>query len=259
MTGDRISPIFLGKTLMPDVVEGFGITQNKLGAVRAVGFDLDGTLFDHRGSATDGVRVFLQNLGADPSVRALDLWFAAEDAEFEHWRAGRISFQEQRRRRLRSVLTALNVEFDDEPTALDLLFEQYLREYRQAWRPFPDAIDVLLSLRARGLRLGLLTNGNEEQQLTKLEVIGLTEHFDVVCISEAIGVQKPDVGAFYSLARLLDVEPRQCLFIGDNPEHDIDGATETGMRAALIERYRVGAGGLSAVIERALASAGDAR
>ena len=30
MTGDRISPIFLGKTLMPDVVEGFGITQNKL-------------------------------------------------------------------------------------------------------------------------------------------------------------------------------------------------------------------------------------
>lgn len=64
-----------------------------LGTVRAVGFDLDGTLFDHRGSATDGVRLFLDRLGVDPTETVVDLWFAVEEAEFEHWRAGRISFQ----------------------------------------------------------------------------------------------------------------------------------------------------------------------
>ncbi len=169
--------------------------------LRAVGFDLDGTLFDHRGAATDGVRVFLESFGDELRADALDLWFAAEDAEFEQWRAGRISFEEQRRRRLRRVLTALQLDFVDEPTELDLLFEHYLDEYRRAWRPFPDVARVLISLRSNGLRIGLLTNGNEQQQLEKLEVTGLTGLFDVVCVSEAIGMPKPDAGALRNCRR----------------------------------------------------------
>ncbi len=188
-----------------------------LGTVKAVGFDLDGTLFDHRRSATDGVRLFLGSLAVDPTAKAVDLWFAAEEAEFEHWRAGRISFQDQRRRRLRSVLTALGIEFDDAPAGLDGLFEQYLTGYRSAWRPFPDVLEVLSSLRDRGCRLGLLTNGSEEQQLSKLSATGLAEIFDVVCISEAIGAQKPDARAFDTLAQSLNVASRRCLFVGDDP------------------------------------------
>lgn len=223
-----------------------------LGTVRAVGFDLDGTLFDHRGSATDGVRLFLDGLGVDPTEAVLGLWFAVEEAEFEAWRAGRISFQEQRRRRLRNVLTALDIGFDDEPGGLDLLFEQYLIEYRRAWRLFADVPEVLTSLRDRGYRLGLLTNGSEDQQLGKLAVTGLTEFLDVVCISETIGVQKPDSRAFDTLARSLEVDSHQCLFIGDNPEQDVGGAVAAGMQATLIERERKGAPGLSAVTEAAL-------
>ena len=223
-----------------------------LGAVQAVGFDLDGTLFDHRGSATNGVRFFLRTLGTNPTDKAVDLWFAVEEAEFEHWRAGRISFQEQRRRRLRSVLTALGISFDDEPGCLDLLFDQYLTEYRRAWRLFADVAEVLSSLRDRGYRLGVLTNGSEDQQLGKLSATGVAEFFDVVCISETIGVQKPDSRAFETLARSLNVESHRCLFIGDSPDHDVAGATAAGMRASLVERRRKGAPGLSAVTEAAL-------
>lgn len=221
-------------------------------AVKAVGFDLDGTLFDHRGSATDGVRLFLRGLGVDPTASAVDLWFAVEGAEFELWRAGRIGFQEQRRRRVRTVLTTLGVDFVDEPVCLDRLFTQYLTEYRRAWRLFPEVVETLTSLRARGYRLGLLTNGNEEQQLDKLSATGLSEIFDVVCISEAIGVQKPDSRAFETLARLLEVKPNQCLFIGDNPDQDVAGATAAGMRSSLIERHRTGDPGLSVLTEAAL-------
>lgn len=220
--------------------------------VKAVGFDLDGTLFDHRGAATDGVRRFLRGLGVDPTASAVDLWFAVEGAEFELWRAGRLGFQEQRRRRVRTVLTTLGVDFEDEPVRLDLLFKRYLTEYRRAWRLFPDVVETLTSLRARGYRVGLLTNGNEEQQLAKLSATGLSESFDVVCISEAIGVQKPDSRAFETLARLLGVEPHQCLFIGDNPDQDVAGATAAGMGSSLIERHRTGNPGLLALTEAAL-------
>lgn len=218
-------------------------------SVEAVGFDLDGTLFDHRGSACDGVHNFLSDLGVDPTAEAVDLWFTVEKVEFEHWRAGRVGFQEQRRRRLRTVLTVLGVGFIDEPRDLDRLFEQYLLEYRRAWRSFPETVEVLASLRDQGYRLGLLTNGSEEQQLDKLLAAGLAEFFDAVCVSETIGFQKPDRRSFEALARALGVEPRRCLFVGDSPDQDVAGAASVGMRALLIERRSSHAHGLFAVID----------
>ncbi|MFK4789513.1 HAD family hydrolase [Microbacterium sp. ZW T5_56] len=225
--------------------------------VRVVGFDLDGTLFDHRGSATTGVREFLRGLGVEPTDEIVTFWFAVEGAEFEQWRAGRITFGEQRRRRLRRVLAELGINHTDDPDDLDRLFDRYLIDYERAWRLYPDVTEVLAMLRQRGLRLGLLTNGSEDQQRRKLSVTGLDDHFDAICVSEAIGAQKPDRAAFLALARSLQVEPHSCLFIGDNPEQDVVGAIRAGMRAARIERDRAGAPGLAAVIDAALAAAAD--
>lgn len=230
-------------------------TVGEVTEIRAVGFDLDGTLFDHRGSATAGVNAFLRSLDVDPSDEVRELWFAAEEEEFERWRAGHISFQEQRRRRLLAVLPVLGVVIDESPDGLDVLFEGYLSEYRAAWRPFPDVIGALASLRAQSLRLGILTNGNEEQQLDKLNAIGLDDAVDVICISEKIGAQKPSQVAFEILAQKLDVAPGECLFVGDNPRQDIDGARAAGMKSMLIERYREDAEDLPAIIRAAFDSA----
>lgn len=226
-----------------------------MSTVRAIGFDLDGTLFDHRGSATVAVREFLRGLDVEPKQEIVDLWFTVEDAEFEHWRAGQITFAEQRQRRLRRILAEIGIDHRNDPAELDRLFDRYLTEYERAWRLYPDVIEVLAALRHRGLRLGLLTNGSEEQQRRKLSVTGLVDHLDAICVSEAIGVQKPDRSAFVALARSVKVEPHRCLFIGDNPEQDVAGAIAAGMRAARIERHRAGAPGLTAVIEAALTAA----
>lgn len=221
--------------------------------VEAVGFDLDGTLFDHRGSATEGVRVFLRELGVKPTDEIVEFWFSVEEVEFEHWRSGRISFADQRRRRIRRVLTELGVEYQDGAADLDRLFERYLANYERAWRLYPDVDEVLTTLRHRGLRLGLLTNGSEEQQRRKLMRTGLEGRFDAICVSEEIGEQKPDRAAFDALARMLGVEPGRCLFVGDSPEQDIAGARAAGMRATLIERRRAGALGLGATVDFAIA------
>ncbi|WP_240347758.1 HAD family hydrolase [Curtobacterium sp. 24E2] len=77
--------------------------------LRGIGFDLDGTLFDHRGAATAGAARFLESLDVPASAFAIARWFAAETEQFERWRAGQISFPEQRRERLRAVLPALGV------------------------------------------------------------------------------------------------------------------------------------------------------
>lgn len=152
------------------------------------------------------------------------------------------------------VLPALGVAIEDNPVFLDELFEEYLREYQAAWRAFPDAADVLASLRSQGFRLGILTNGNEDQQLEKLRTIELHEAVDVVCVSESIGAQKPDPWAFKTLAQRLGVAPVECLFVGDNPQQDVAGAIAAGMSAKLVERYREGADGLGSVLDFSVGS-----
>jgi len=163
-------------------------------AVGAVGFDLDGTLFDHHGSARSAAVHFLGSLGVVASDSTLASWFDAEEEHFERWRSGEISFSEQRRQRLRSVLPPLGVSVPAGDVDVDELFGGYLRAYESSWRAFPDSLPLLRSLRAAGHRIGLLTNGTEAQQLAKLRTTGLLDGFDVVCTSERIGSRSPTRG-----------------------------------------------------------------
>jgi len=207
-------------------------------AVGAVGFDLDGTLFDHHGSARSAAVHFLGSLGVVASDSTLASWFDAEEEHFERWRSGEISFSEQRRQRLRSVLPPLGVSVPAGDVDVDELFGGYLRAYESSWRAFPDSLPLLRSLRAAGHRIGLLTNGTEAQQLAKLRTTGLLDGFDVVCTSERIGFSKPDARAFAALASELGVEPGTCLFVGDDPVKDGDGARAAGMHALLVDDHR---------------------
>lgn len=203
---------------------------------QAVGLDLDGTLFDHRGAVAAAVDAFTIWLGAPTSEQTRALWTAAEEEQFEQWRAGRITFQEQRRCRLQSFLPAIQVKVPQKESELDALFEQYLLRYRAEWCPFPDAVELLATLHRQQVPVGVLSNGNHEQQLDKLASIGLARYIDVVCTSELIGFAKPDPRAFHALAKGLGVEPADLVFLGDNPEHDIAGARAAGIRAGLVER-----------------------
>ncbi len=216
--------------------------------IRAIGFDLDGTLFDHRRAARSGVAEFLSALGVAATDQAVDAWFAAEAVHFERWRSGLVGFAEQRRARLRDVLSGLDLAVPHGDAALDALFERYLAEYRSAWTAFPGVHDLLRDLRRRGYRLGLLTNGSTQQQTDKLDAVGLTDLLDVVCISERIGHHKPAPAAFAALLAGLDVRADECVFVGDDPVTDAEGARAAGIAVVLIESGCDVASALSAAL-----------
>ena len=221
-------------------------------AYAAVGFDLDGTLFDHRGAATDAVATLMRQLGAAPDPKSIEFWFDAEDRYYEEWRSGRLSFAEQRHARLRTFLPAIGASVPTATQDLDAIFDQYFAAYEAGWRAFPDAIPLVAKLRDGGLAVGVLTNGTRGQQLKKLAAIGLEDVFDVVCVSEEIGFQKPDVRAFEALARGVGMRTSEVVFVGDHPSHDIAGARAAGMRAGLVERYSAPPVHLEAALENAL-------
>jgi putative hydrolase of the HAD superfamily len=94
----------------------------------------------------------------------------------------------------------------------------------------PDATAVLAELRARGHKLGLITNGEDWSQMRKLRVTGLAPLLDVIVISGNEQIKKPDPQIFLRAVERLAVRPEECAFVGDHARNDIYGAGAVGMR-----------------------------
>ena len=98
---------------------------------------------------------------------------------------------------------------------------------------YEDAVPVIATLRAGGLKVGLLSNSardlGEFVAHHRLAV-------DAVLTSRDHGKTKPHEAIFLRILELLDVAPDEALMVGDTVEDDIDGALAVGMRALLVDR-----------------------
>ncbi len=94
--------------------------------------------------------------------------------------------------------------------------------------PYPFTHSVLESLRTRGFKTGLITNGNGEVQASKLRLLKLRDSFDEVLLCGEFGVQKPNAAPFKEMARRLGVPESTLLYVGDNPVCDVEGSRAAG-------------------------------
>jgi putative hydrolase of the HAD superfamily len=100
---------------------------------------------------------------------------------------------------------------------------------------FEDVPPVLDRLRAAGLTLGVVSNF-EEWLERLLERLGVREYFDVRVISGVEGLEKPDPRIFQLALERAGVGAAESVYVGDNPEFDVDPALALGMFPVLIDR-----------------------
>jgi putative hydrolase of the HAD superfamily len=103
-------------------------------------------------------------------------------------------------------------------------------------RFYPDVLEVLSWLKARNVKVGVVTNALREDYEQILERLGATCLFDVVVGIDDCRRAKPDRQIFlYALDRL-GVKPDEALFVGNELETDYNGATGAGLKALFIDR-----------------------
>ncbi|MBI5836481.1 MAG: HAD-IA family hydrolase [Candidatus Eisenbacteria bacterium] len=115
----------------------------------------------------------------------------------------------------------------------DEIFSHFARG--DAWRLFPDVRPAVEALRARGLKLAVLSNFDSRLRPV-LEDHGLTGCFDDLFISSEVGWEKPHPNIYATAMRTLGVTPEESLMVGDDWEHDVEGPTAVGMRALWLKR-----------------------
>jgi putative hydrolase of the HAD superfamily len=107
---------------------------------------------------------------------------------------------------------------------------------RSRYPLYPDVDELLVRLRARNLKLGIVTNGVRLLQRQKLEGCGLMHWMDAVVISGEAGIGKPERGIFEVIARELKVPLETCVMVGDNTARDVQGGINAGMKTVWVER-----------------------
>jgi putative hydrolase of the HAD superfamily len=209
--------------------------------LRAVLFDLDGTLMDHDAARAVGLRahlnVWLPDLEADELAHLEKEWQRLEDLHYDEYTRGDCTFAEQRRRRVQGICTVLGRKPAEGLTA-DAWFGAYLRHYRAAWRAFDDVFPALAALASAysSVALAVVTNGEGEPQRAKLAAIGLNERFQMVLASGDEGVAKPEAGIFELACERLGVEREQAAHVGDRLDLDAEGAVAAGLHGIWIDR-----------------------
>jgi putative hydrolase of the HAD superfamily len=106
-------------------------------------------------------------------------------------------------------------------------------EHAHHFELYDDALPVLAELRARGLKVGLVSN-------TSRDLDAFLRHFgievDAWISSGTHGKVKPSPLIFAAALEMLGVEAEDAVMIGDSPEDDVEGARAVGMRALLLDR-----------------------
>ncbi|MFE5813995.1 HAD family hydrolase [Streptomyces sp. NPDC056479] len=113
----------------------------------------------------------------------------------------------------------------------DLLYDRHMSP--TAWLPYPDAADVLRTLRERGVGIGVVSNIGWDLRPVFREH-GLDPYVDTYVLSYEHGIQKPDPRLFAAACEALDADPRDVVMVGDNRRAD-GGAAALGCAVHFVD------------------------
>lgn len=120
---------------------------------------------------------------------------------------------------------------------LDELTQLWFQQFGLSAVAMPGANSLLAELKQQGYKLAVISNGGHATRLTILQGLGFSHYFDEIISSELVGISKPNPEIFLHTSRQLNIVPENCLFIGDHPINDIQGATQAGMKALWLQGF----------------------
>jgi putative hydrolase of the HAD superfamily len=201
--------------------------------IRAVYFDAVGTLLFPTPSATTMYAEVAARHGMTVNADEVRtrLWAKFREEEEIDRQAGWITSEHREQQRWRNIVQHCL------PGSSEELFHELYSHFAQphAWSLAPGTGEVLSELHKRGLCVGLASNYDSRLSSVVAGHEALAPLRDHVFISSLVSWRKPAPGFFAAVVQSAQCDPSQIVFVGDDLENDVAGATAAGMRAVLID------------------------
>jgi len=183
---------------------------------RPIVFDCDGVLADSESLGWEAMERTLGRYGVTVSATDIEMLHGGSFADDYAYFAARGS------------LPAQDAFWDELSNEMFALFDSQLQA-------FEDAKDTLESLIARGIRMAVASNSPRDRLEQTLAATGLADLFDVTVAADDVANPKPAPDLYIHAARLLGVEPGECVAVEDTVA-GVLSATAAGMWTVLVNR-----------------------
>lgn len=185
--------------------------------IRAVIFDLDGTLLDRKTS----LKRFIENQYERMEVKNVSKnnylsRFIELDRHGYVWKD--------------KVYKQLVEEFRISQISWEDLLTDYMENFASCAVAFPNTIEILEWLKMKEIKVGMITNGLANFQMRSIAALRIESYFDEILISEREGIKKPDKAIFQRALNRLQINAEDSLYVGDHPINDIHASRAIGMK-----------------------------
>lgn len=203
---------------------------------KIVFFDIDDTLIDHTGAQNRSLLTIRKSYFPNIAQTDFDSIWAEKTRKF--WKLfveKKLTFKEQQFRRVQTIWEHFEKDVKEEDA--NKIFSMYLNLYESNWSLFSGIKKSLQILRKKGIRLGIISNGNRAQQDKKLKQTGIYQLLDtkLIIVSEEVGFAKPDLKIFEHAQKISGLSHDEILFFGNDILQDIEPAQEMNWEAVLVD------------------------
>lgn len=187
--------------------------EQYLDDVEGVIFDLDDTLYSEKDYVKSGYKVVARLLGDEALADRLWIYF------------------ENGKPAIDKVLNELGCIGRKEEC-----MEAY-REQMPEIKLYDGVVELILELKSKGIKVGIITDGRVIGQKRKLQALGLDKLIDDIIITDELGgtqFRKPCDIAFRIIQRRWELPFEQMVYVGDNAEKDFQAPKQLGMRSIFL-------------------------
>ena len=199
-------------------------------------FDLDITLIDVKKAQYAAIQDLYNIYKFDEKTDLVSFtkkWDELTDYHYAFYTRKEISYEEQRNRRIIDLFKEYDMSLDKTPKEI---YAIYLKSFEDNWCIFDDVYDTLEKLYNNGYKLGVISNGDLEQQTDKLARTGILKFFDIVTTSSEYDYSKSDPKLYESIIKRFNINKDQMIMIGDQVEKDVLPCLEIGIDAIWLNR-----------------------
>lgn len=215
--------------------------RRALRTIDTVLFDLDDTLHDDTAAYQTAALMVAREVARDHPIdpQRLLAAYVVEASAFwkklsvEHLTAGIVDTRAQ------LWADALHAVGVDDIALAERCAADYTRYRASVLELSPGALACLETLRARGCKLGIVTNGFAATHHEKIARLGLTPLFDALFIADEMGMVKPDPAVFRHACDVLGSTPARTAMVGDRYDRDIVGAQRSGLFTVLVDVHAI--------------------
>lgn len=198
-------------------------------------FDADETLFDFKRAEKEAFKNAMLAFDMDYDENYhLKIYHAINEGIWKEFEKGLIAQSLLKVERFKRLSAELHIVFDEREFA-----KTYMKHLAQASFLYEESVPLIESLH-KDYRLIIITNGLRDVQDNRIRKSIIAKYFEIIVISEEVGVAKPDPKIFeLALNNIKYTDKRKVLIVGDSLSSDIQGGINLGIDTCWYNPHKV--------------------